>query len=134
MRPLPDEYKNETDYRKIPSEYLDKNIPQGRGKIKWQAFATLPEQFEKLKEYVNDQNKSDRPSLSTDQIEDINNKLNYCYENHIPTTIYYWNNGYISNLYCYIKAVDLIEKHLIVSNEKGNQTRRISFKDICDVD
>ena len=33
MRPLPDEYKNETDYRKIPSEYLDKVIPQGREKL-----------------------------------------------------------------------------------------------------
>lgn len=31
----PDEYKYETDYRKIPREYLDQNIPQGRGKIKW---------------------------------------------------------------------------------------------------
>ncbi|WP_080351948.1 hypothetical protein [Staphylococcus epidermidis] len=38
MRPLPDEYKNETDYRKIPSEYLDKVIPQGREKINWQPF------------------------------------------------------------------------------------------------
>lgn len=34
----PDEYKYETDYRKIPREYLDQNIPQGRGKIKWQPF------------------------------------------------------------------------------------------------
>lgn len=42
MRPLPDEYKNETDYRKIPSEYLDKVIPQGREKINWQPFATIP--------------------------------------------------------------------------------------------
>ncbi|MBE7361527.1 YolD-like family protein [Staphylococcus haemolyticus] len=134
MRPLPDEYKNETDYRKIPSEYLDKVIPQGREKINWQPFATIPEQFEKLKEYIIDQNKTDRSSLSSDQVEYINNKLNYCYKNHAPITIYYWNNGYISNLYCYIKAVDLTEKHLIVSNENGNQTRRISFKNVCDVD
>lgn len=34
----PDEYKYETDYRKIPREYLDQNIPQGRGKIKWKPF------------------------------------------------------------------------------------------------
>lgn len=31
----PDEYKYETDYRKIPRQYLDANIPQGRGMVKW---------------------------------------------------------------------------------------------------
>lgn len=31
----PDQYKNETDYRKISREYLDKDIPQGRGMVKW---------------------------------------------------------------------------------------------------
>ncbi|HAY1729036.1 TPA: YolD-like family protein, partial [Staphylococcus aureus] len=30
----PDEYKYETDYRKIPRKYLNPKIPQGRGKIK----------------------------------------------------------------------------------------------------
>lgn len=34
----PDEYKYETDYRKIPSEYLNPRIPKGRGKIKWAPF------------------------------------------------------------------------------------------------
>lgn len=31
----PDRYKYETDYRKIPREYLNPRIPQGRGKINW---------------------------------------------------------------------------------------------------
>ncbi len=34
----PDEYKYETDYRKIPREYLNPRIPQGRCMVKWQAF------------------------------------------------------------------------------------------------
>ncbi|PTE40761.1 hypothetical protein BUY75_12795 [Staphylococcus epidermidis] len=48
----PDEYKYETDYRKIPRKYLNPKIPQGRGKIKWQAFATLPQQFEILEQII----------------------------------------------------------------------------------
>ncbi|WP_274540985.1 hypothetical protein [Staphylococcus felis] len=32
---LPKAYANETDYRKIPREYLNSNIPQGRGIVKW---------------------------------------------------------------------------------------------------
>ncbi|HCY1035894.1 TPA: hypothetical protein O0748_002476 [Staphylococcus aureus] len=35
---IPEEYKYETDYRKIPSEYLNKSIPKGRGMIKWRPF------------------------------------------------------------------------------------------------
>lgn len=35
---IPDQYKHETDYRNIPREYLDANIPQGRGMIKWAPF------------------------------------------------------------------------------------------------
>ncbi|MDW8570471.1 hypothetical protein AABD40_12880 [Staphylococcus shinii] len=50
----PDEYKYETDYRKIPREYLNSRIPQGRGMVKWQVFKTLPEQYERLKQYIQD--------------------------------------------------------------------------------
>lgn len=31
---VPDEYKYETDYRKIPREYLNSHIPEGRGMVK----------------------------------------------------------------------------------------------------
>ena len=33
--------KNETDYRNIPREMLDRNIPAGRGMVKWRVrYAT----------------------------------------------------------------------------------------------
>lgn len=31
-------FETETDYRNIPRELLDRNIPQGRGMIKWAPF------------------------------------------------------------------------------------------------
>ncbi|HDX8233929.1 TPA: YolD-like family protein, partial [Staphylococcus aureus] len=68
----PDKYKYETDYRKIPREYLNPKIPQGRGKIKWQAFATLPQQFEILNKFIKDQNKDDKPLLTEDTLTNIN--------------------------------------------------------------
>ncbi len=42
-------YEEETDYRNVPRELLDNNIPMGRGMIKWAPFATLPEQFETIR-------------------------------------------------------------------------------------
>ncbi|WP_053023135.1 YolD-like family protein [Staphylococcus haemolyticus] len=134
MKPLPDEYKNETDYRKIPREYLDQNIPQGRGKIKWQAFKTIPEQYEILSQYVKDQNKVDMPSLSFDQIDDINTKLNYYLYSQTPTTIHYWQDGYINSIFGYIKSIDTLEKFIKISNEQGNQTRKLEFKSICEIE
>ncbi|EZW51812.1 hypothetical protein U971_02408 [Staphylococcus aureus 56824-15] len=35
---LPEPYKYETDYRKIPKELLNSNIPKGRDKVKWAPF------------------------------------------------------------------------------------------------
>lgn len=35
---IPKQYEGETDYRKISREYLDSNIPKGRGFVKWLAF------------------------------------------------------------------------------------------------
>ncbi|MCD0603241.1 YolD-like family protein, partial [Staphylococcus aureus] len=47
-------YEEETDYRNVPRELLDNNIPMGRGMIKWAPFATLPEQFETIQQYIID--------------------------------------------------------------------------------
>ncbi|MDN6233466.1 MAG: hypothetical protein L0J28_10520, partial [Staphylococcus simulans] len=58
-----DEYQNETDYRKIRREYLESRIPQGRGKVKWMPFASVPEQFEELQAFVEEQNKAEKPAL-----------------------------------------------------------------------
>ncbi|UXS67312.1 hypothetical protein MUA19_08525 [Staphylococcus chromogenes] len=37
-RTLPPEYQAETDYRKIPRQYLNTRIPMGRGIVKWAPF------------------------------------------------------------------------------------------------
>ena len=35
---IPKQYKDETDYGKIPREYLDSNVPKGKGFVKWLPF------------------------------------------------------------------------------------------------
>ena len=53
---IPKQYKDETDYGKIPREYLDSNVPKGRGFVKWLAFKTIPEQYQQIEQYMEDQN------------------------------------------------------------------------------
>ena len=43
---IPKQYKDETDYRKIPREYLDSNVSKGRGFVKCLAFKTILEQYQ----------------------------------------------------------------------------------------
>ncbi|HDD5896059.1 TPA: YolD-like family protein [Staphylococcus aureus] len=115
---MPEPYKYETDYRKIPREYLNPRIPQGRGIVKWQPFKTMPQQYEMIDQYIEDQNKVDIPLLSDDQLQLINEKVQYKMKNHIVSDISYWKNGYISTLQCYISNVDTLEGIMLVTSEK----------------
>ena len=72
---LPEPYKYETDYRKIPNHYLQRNIPKGRGMIKWAPFATMPQQYEMIKQFIADQTKVEKPILEETALNDLNNVL-----------------------------------------------------------
>lgn len=130
----PDEYKYETDYRKIPREYLNPRIPKGRGKIKWQAFKTLLEQYELLDQYKADQNKIEMPLLSDEQLQEINDKVNYKIHNKIITDLSYWKDGYIYSIQCYINKVDELEGIMIVINEKDRNKLKIELGLIVSVE
>ena len=98
----PDEYKYETDYRKIPSEYLNPRIPKGRGKVKWAPFATIPEQHERLKQYTEDQNKVDKPQLSDHQLSELNDTLVFKMFHDPQIEVSYFEGGYIKKINGYI--------------------------------
>ncbi|OEK41279.1 YolD-like family protein [Staphylococcus saprophyticus] len=131
---IPEEYKNETDYRKIPREYLNPRIPKGRGKIKWNAFKTLPEQYEQLEQYVQDQNKIDMPILTEEQIHILNDKLNNKIQNKSSVSVEYYLDGYMYSISGYIKKVDTIESVLIITNDKGNESKKIPLLSIVNLD
>lgn len=128
----PDKYKYETDYRKIPREYLNPRIPKGRGSVKWQAFKSLPIQYEILDQYIDDQNKIDMPLLSQEQLEEINNKINDKIVTNSFCTISYWDNGYIKNCSGVIKKIDAINEIITLVNEQSEK-ENIKFSLICDV-
>lgn len=127
-------FKYETDYRKIPREYLNPRIPKGRGKIKWNAFKTLPEQYEQLEQYVQDQNKIDMPILTEEQIHILNDKLNNKIQNKSSVSVEYYLDGYMYSISGYIKKIDTIESVLIITNDKGNESKKIPLLSIVNLD
>ncbi len=53
------EYKYESNYCNISREYLKPRIPKGQDMVKWAPFVTMPEQYEMLNQFKQDQNKID---------------------------------------------------------------------------
>ncbi|MBF7018239.1 YolD-like family protein [Staphylococcus sp. 27_4_6_LY] len=129
---MPDTYKYETDYRKIPREYLNPRIPQGRGIKKWQPFKSLPIQYEMLEQYVEDQNKIEMPLLSQEQLEIINDIINEKIATNSFCTINYWKNGYMRIGSGFIKKVDTINELITLINEQGD-IENIDFSVVCNV-
>ena len=131
---IPKQYKDETDYRKIPREYLDSNVPKGRGFVKWLAFKTIPEQYQQIEQYMEDQNKTERPTLLDDQLNVLNEKVNWKKFFKEKAVVTYWKQGYYYQHEAYIKTVDTFNQVIISSNEDGNETMEIPMKNIKDIE
>ncbi|HAR5324216.1 TPA: YolD-like family protein [Staphylococcus aureus] len=126
-------YEEETDYRNVPRELLDNNIPMGRGMIKWAPFATLPEQFETIQQYIIDQNKITRPVLSDDQLAELNIRLHEAlqYAQHVEVKFY--NNGFVDSVRLTIYRIDAINYEIDGYVYNQQQRQKISIFDILDI-
>lgn len=127
---IPDKYKDETDYRKIPREYLDSQIPQGRGMVKWAPFATLPEQFERIHEYILDQDKIQRPTLSEDQLNELNCKMHQALHDEQPVQMKYYQAGALHTVELHITYIDMLNMSLKGRDYHSDKPLTFSLLDI----
>ncbi|KRG09902.1 MULTISPECIES: YolD-like family protein [Staphylococcus] len=125
------EYEYESDYRNIPREFLNPRIPEGRGIVKWNAFSTMPEQHERLKEYVQDQNIIEKPELSDDQLNILNDTLIFKMYNDPVIEVRYFVKGFIQIIEGYIHKVDVHEQLLYLYEETG--LSKVNLKDIGEI-
>ncbi|HCX7867771.1 TPA: YolD-like family protein [Staphylococcus aureus] len=126
-------YEEETDYRNVPKELLDNNIPMGRGMIKWAPFATLPEQFETIQQYIIDQNKITRPVLSDDQLAELNIRLHEALQYAQPVEVKFYNNGFVDSVRLTIYRIDAINYEIDGYVYNQQQRQKISIFDILDI-
>ena len=126
-------YEEETDYRNVPRELLDNNIPMGRGMIKWAPFATLPEQFETIQQYIIDQNKITRPVLSDDQLAELNIRLHEALQYAQPVEVKFYNNCFVDSVRLTIYRIDAINYEIDGYVYNQQQRQKISIFDILDI-
>ena len=117
------------DYRNIPQAYLDINIPQGRGMIKWAPFKTMPEQYEKVAHMIDQQAKSNPPSFDNETIIMLEERLRMNLGKSI--LLRYWNDGLEVFLNCKLEYIDNRTSIIIVS--KNIELIHIKFNHIYEI-
>ncbi|SOC45114.1 YolD-like family protein [Salinicoccus kekensis] len=117
------------DYRKIPQQDLNSNIPKGRGMIKWAPFKTMPEQYERVSYMIEEQAKSDPPTLDNETIVMLEEQL----KRNIGESVLlrYWNDGYEVFIECKLEYIDNRTGIIIVSKEK--ELLHIKFEHIYEI-
>jgi|SRR5699024_3238546 len=117
------------DYREIPQDQLNSNIPQGRGMIKWAPFATMPEQYERVAEMIEDQAKCPAPSHDNETLVMLEEELRRSVGEMV--VLRYWNDGYEVQLECRIEY--MADKAGMVVVSKGREVINVEFKYIYEI-
>ena len=120
------------DYREMPIEKLNSNIPQGRGMIKWAPFATMPEQFETVDRLVDAQTKISRPELSDDRLEEMDRILKKAHADKRRIKVEYYYDGRRFHITLNIVKIDMWSL-ILIGQEIKNQTDDMVFISLMDI-
>lgn len=96
-----------------------------RGMKKWAPYKSLATQYDKLHEMREKKNKVEKPLISSDKAEEINDVLTNYNGESLTFTIY--DNGKIITMVDTILNIDVLNKKIILSSKK-----HILFKNILD--
>ncbi|SDK34948.1 YolD-like family protein [Lacicoccus qingdaonensis] len=121
------------DYRDMPRESLNSNIPEGRGMIKWAPFATMPEQFENVRKLQEDQVKIERPELSDDRLDEIDRTLKKALALKRQVRIEYYYDGHRFSVVLKIISVDIWSMIVVGQQNDGEEMVFISFIDVLNI-
>lgn len=105
---------------------------RGRGMVKWQPFASLPEQFEGIREILNDLNKVSKPFITQDTKERIERELVRSLHKEEEILISYYRDESIHDEYITVVNIDAPNKTIYYTDAFGLQTR-LNFDEFVDI-
>ncbi|EJP83494.1 MULTISPECIES: YolD-like family protein [Bacillus cereus group] len=108
------------------------NMPKGRGMVKFNPFASMPEQFAGIREIVKEKNKVTRPILTDDEKELIENMLLCSLLSEEETLITYYEDGYLLSSYMTVVDVDPSNSAVICTDAFYNKIK-LQFSNIIGV-
>lgn len=105
------------------------NTYQDRGIIKWSAFDALNGFNSMLKEMKYRLGKVDKPTLSEDDFDNMDRKLQQAILENSDITISYYEDGYAKTTFGKIKELDYNKKEIVLATRE-----RISAFDVLRID
>ncbi|PGL79332.1 3-oxoacyl-ACP synthase [Bacillus sp. AFS054943] len=100
--------------------------------VKWQPFASMPEQFAVIKEMIQEQTKIPRPILTPDAKERIENKLLTSFLGEEEILLTYYKDGYLYKNYITVVDINPINETIICTDAFHNK-RMFKFGDVIEV-
>ncbi|MEN8648301.1 YolD-like family protein [Bacillus cereus group sp. BceL062] len=107
------------------------NMPKGRGMVKWTPFAAMPEQFAGIREIFKEKTKVERPTLTQDEQELIENMLLCSLLSEEEIMITYYESGFLLTNYITVVDIDPLNKSIICTDAFYNNIT-LKFIDIID--
>ncbi|PEX67018.1 YolD-like family protein [Bacillus cereus] len=95
---------------------------RGRGMVKWQPFASLPEQFEGIREMLNDLNKVSKPIVTEDMKEQLQIGLLHSLQNKEEIHIYYYRDGMVHDMYINVLHIEPMTRTVYCTDAFGSNT------------
>ena len=89
---------------------------QDRSYVKWAPFNSLFNDKVIIREIIKKKELIDKPALSEDQINYLNNKIFDAYVNHIKVNVSIYKNQHIINIIGYINNIDSSRKRITLNN------------------
>lgn len=108
----------------------NKNIPQGRGMIKWAPFATMPEQFENVSKIQENNTHVPKPNLTDELQQELELKLRELVGQNV--ILRYWQSGYEYQVECVIESMD--DWSRVITVRKEDSFMFVQFEHIYSVD
>lgn len=106
-------------------------MPKGRGMVKWTPFAAMPEQFAGIREIIKAKTKVERPTLTQDEQERIENTLLCSLLSEEEILITYYEDGFLLTSYMTVIDIDPLNKSVICTDAFYNNMT-LKFIDIID--
>ncbi|PFU00026.1 YolD-like family protein [Bacillus thuringiensis] len=95
---------------------------RGRGMVKWQPFASMPEQYEVIREIISDLNKVPKPIVTEDMKEQLQIGLRQSLQNKEEIHISYYRDGMVQDMYINVLHIEPMLKTLYCTDAFGLNT------------
>ncbi len=102
-----------------------------RGNKKWVAMM-LPEHVEMIKQIHLDLDKQEKPILDEDKIQELETRISYSMQCHLPVDFKIWIDGFEQHISGYVHSIDHIQKRFKIRDMNDN-IKYIDFSEIVDI-